>query len=169
MKKSTILISIILIFKLSIAQISVSSNASFISTKHSNLFETGIGGNIAIGILLKDRVNVEVGINNFWLNSAVNNYTLSDLSLNSKYIFLNNNIRPYLAMGIAYYRTKFDQPIGEPYKDYYFGVKPSVGLLIDTKLIDNLFVNVAYSYNYALNTSKDSFNEFDIGVFYYFE
>jgi outer membrane protein W len=96
------------------------------------------------------------------------NYQINHLTTRVKYSFLIKNIRPYIGIGVGYFQKKYDMPFSESYSEKGLGLNPSIGVIFNSNIAENLFFNTNISYYKVYTDHALDLYSFNIGLLYYF-
>lgn len=128
----------------------------------------GGGINLTIGYLVKNNFDCSITTENLWFSSMLDNFKINSTKTNFKYIILEKTVKPYIGLGVGYYRKSFDLPFASETKETGIGINPSIGTLINTKIVDGLNINAELSYVKVYTEHSISLINFNIGLLYYF-
>lgn len=122
-----------------------------------------------MGYTFDQRVDFSFVYTTYMYNS-ISEFGLNSKTAEAKFFFSNNNIRPYIGCGVGLFSKSITTNDLPAYKEDVWGYEPKVGVLLDSKILKNLFVDASVSYMYA----KTKFNapkaiNVAVGLKYYFE
>ncbi len=129
----------------------------------------GFGTGFLIGYLLQDKFNFDLGMSNLWMNSFLSNYQIGSLKANVKYNILQKSVKPYLGVGVGYFRKSFNGPFDEKIAENGIGIIPSVGVLFGIKSVKGLVLNTEFCYTKVFTEHQISLLNLNIGLLYYFD
>lgn len=129
----------------------------------------GIGVDLLIGYLVKQKLDFNISASNSWFNTFIEKYKISSLKTNVKYYILQKSVKPYIGFGSGYFHKSFKGPFETTFTENGIGIIPSIGVLFDTKMINGLFVNTEFSYCKIYTEHEVSLINFNIGLLYYFK
>ncbi|MCD6112149.1 MAG: hypothetical protein J7J86_02655 [Bacteroidales bacterium] len=170
MRKIVIFFCLIMITGFLNAQVYLGLNSKIaFPTSNYQEVDNGMGVDLLIGYLLKQKMDFNISISNLWLNSFIENYKISSVKANAKYYILQKSIKPYIDFGLGYFHKSFNGPFDKKFAEKGIGIIPSAGILFDLKIFNGLFLNTEFSYCKVLTEHKVSLIGFNIGILYYFE
>ena len=129
----------------------------------------GIGIDLLIGFLVKQKLDFNISANNSWFNTFIEKYKIRALNANIRYFILQKSLKPYIGFGTGYFHKSFKVPFETTFTENGIGIIPSIGVLFDTKMINGLFVNTEFSYYKIYTEHEVSLINFNIGILYYFK
>ncbi|MBE9467639.1 MAG: hypothetical protein IMY72_04865 [Bacteroidetes bacterium] len=138
----------------------------------------GAGWNFLLGYSINKKIDVDLKYSQlFFPNTFYDKYRISSISSSIKYFFNLKNCRPYLSIGAGYYLKKFDLFFSLKYEEKSLRICPSIGILADSKILKNLFVNTSLTYiksvhiisqNMDYHSKKIDLFNFNVGLLYFF-
>lgn len=156
MKRLIILFAIIIAAKSLSAQFQVGVNGSFevavAKTGGVRTYLTGPGLDISY-ILPQEKIVLGLGWQYRWMLAWSNNPTITSYNAYFRlYPFTKKQIRPYLEMGVGYYKSKevidFGGGSSLPFNEDGIAVKPSLGVTFPNNLIKNTFIDLSTFYQF---------------------
>lgn len=137
---------------------------------------THLGFNFGITYDITENIRAEVLLENIsntqkttvpFLGTIESRTTFTPVTVGASYLFLTDNIQPYVGVNLGMYRLKGE--VGSSSNsESYFGFHPKAGLSFE--VTDNLFIDAAFKYHLMFddgdNTSLIGGN---IGVMYIFD
>ena len=137
------------------AQFNVGANA--ILQLHQGDFKQATslayGGNASLGYTFDQMVDLSLVYSTYWYNSNPE-FGLNSKTVEIKFFFLNWSSRPYIGCGVGKFSKTITSSILPKYIENVWGFEPKAGILLDSKMLRNLFVDASVSY---LN-AKTKFN-----------
>jgi len=168
MKKIVLIIYLLTTVVLLNAQVYLGVNAKIVLPAGSfKEIDYGVGTDFLIGYLLQDKLNIDLCISNLWASSILYNYQMGYLKANIKYNILQNSVKPYLGIGLGYFRKTYS-PFSDKFYEYGIGVTPLVGILFDLESVKGLALNTQLSYNKIFTEHQTSMLNCKIGLLYNF-
>ena len=181
MKKIFLISTIIFLTAFSVkSQIFIGTTGELLApiSKFKDEVKYGVGGNFLLGYTINQKIDVDLEYSHlFFPNTFFDKYRISSVSSKIKYFFNLKYCRPYLSIGAGYYFKKFDLPFSQKYEEKSFGISPSIGILTDSKIIKNLFVNTSLIYiktlhiisqDVAFPSKQIELINFNVGFLYFF-
>lgn len=129
----------------------------------------GIGVDLLIGYLVKQKLDFNISASNSWFNTFIEKYKIRALNANIRYFIIQKSLKPYIEFGTGYFHKSFKGPFETTFTENGIGIIPSIGILFDSKMVDGLFVNTEFSYCKIYTKHEVSLINFNIGLLYYFE
>lgn len=111
------------------------------------------GVNASLGYTFDQRVDLSIAYSTYLYNSNPE-FGLNSKTVEIKFFFLNGNSRPYIGCGVGKFSKTITSSILPKYIENVWGFEPKAGILLDSKMLRNLFVDASVSY---LN-AKTKFN-----------
>jgi len=168
MKRIIFISTFLLITLLANAQLFIGVNTigSF-STGQNQFINYGGGGNINVGYLVKNKIDLIANFEKQWFSVFGDKYELSSISGIVKYYPFDKLIKPYLGFGIGYFHSYLELPDFE-LSEYVIGFSPKIGILFKTNLSENLFVNTEFSYKKIFTRNNINLISLNFGIRYLF-
>ena len=181
MKKIFLISTIIFLTAFSVkSQIFIETTGELLSpvSKFKDEVNYGAGGNFLFGYSINQKFDVDFEYSHlFFPNTFFNKYRISSYSSSIKYFFNLKNCRPYLSIGAGYYLKKIDLILSQKYEEKSLGICPSIGILTDSKILKNLFVNTSLTYiktlhiisqDVTFSSKQIELINFNVGFLYFF-
>ena len=73
-------------------------------------------------------------------------FSLNSKTAEAKFFFLNGNTRPYIGCGVGLFTEIFDSSPFPKQIENSWVLEPKIGVLLDSKVLKNLFVDASVSY-----------------------
>lgn len=156
MKRLIILFAIIIAAESLSAQFQVGVNGSFeiavAKTGGVRTYLTGPGLDISY-MLPQEKIVLGLGWQYRWMLEWPNNPIITSYNASFRlYPFTKKQIRPYLEMGLGYYKSKEDINFGDGstllINEDGIAVKPSIGATFPNNLIKNTFIDLSTFYQF---------------------
>ena len=112
-----------------------------------------IGGAASIGYTFDKRLDLSL-VYTLYNYSSGSAFGLNSKTVEAKFFFLNGDTRPYIGCGVGSFRKSITSSLLPKYVEDVWGFEPKAGILLDSKSLKDLFVDVSVSYMYA----KTKFN-----------
>lgn len=145
MKKIFLISIIITITVFSVkSQVFIGTTGELLSpvSKFKDEVKYGAGVNFILGYSINQKIDVDLEYSHlFFPNTFFDKYKISSYSSSIKYFFNLKNCSPYLSIGAGYYLKKIDLILSQKYEEKSLGICPSIGILTNSKILKNLFVN----------------------------
>jgi len=132
--------------------------------------DNGIALELMLGYSLKEKIDVSISADYRWLNSFAPNYKINSFEFNTNYYFINGTLRPFMGLSGGYYIKSFDAAFYEKrYIEKGPGIKPHVGCLFDSNILNGLKVSTQLYYNKIFTEHQISLFGLNLGLLYYFQ
>lgn len=169
MKKLVSIAAFILIQFLGHAQFNVGANINLqLPQKDYKIMSTfGYGGSVSMGYNFKQTVDLSFVYSIFDYTGMIKGLCLNSKTAELKFFLLKKTIRPYIGCGAGMYQkvNKISSTIIVVKNDW--GLEPKIGLLLDSKILTDLFVDTSVSYfkTKIKHNTPEAFN-LSIGLMY---
>jgi opacity protein-like surface antigen len=170
MKKNFLIVFMIFsVIGLSEAQLYTGLNAKMaIPVQHEeNVSRYGGGGGILIGYSFHPNADIQMGVNNSWFNSIAEGYQIRSALANVRYYLFRSFVNPYVGIGGGYFHSRIETPL-TPLTENAPGIIPALGILFNTHIHENLFVDTEISYNKIFFDKEIDLLQLNIGIRYVF-
>jgi len=84
----------------------------------------------------------------YMYNSRIE-FGLNSKTAEAKFFFFSGNTRPYIGCGVGLFSKSITTNYLPEYTEDVWGYELKVGVLLDSKILRNLFVDASVSYMYA--------------------
>ncbi len=170
MKKIILISAFLFISSFSFSQMYTGFNANYVFSPTSSEIDGGLGLNVLLGYSFQKRLDIDLSYNNLWISSMISdNYQINHLTTRVKYSFLIKKVRPYLGIGIGYFQKKFDMPFNDSYNEKGLGINPSIGIIFNSNIMQNMFFNTKISYYKIFTAHAINIFSVNFGLLYYFD
>jgi len=145
------------------AQFNVGGNAilQFPQGHFKNISTLSYGGSVSFGYSFAQRLELSLVYTGYGYKGGLSQgFSLNSKTVEAKFFFLNGNTRPYIGCGVGRFTETFDNIGMFPKQiENKWGLEPKAGVLMDSKMLRNLFVDASLSW------FRDDFSERDLNAF----
>lgn len=106
---------------------------------------TAFGGCASVGYTFDQRLDLSIVYSLYKYNNR-QELGFDSKTLEAKFFFFNENIRPYIGCGVGLYTKTIDFGNLPKKTENVWGFEPKVGILLDSKIVTNLFIDTSVSY-----------------------
>jgi outer membrane protein W len=110
-----------------------------------NISKLGYGGSASIGYTFAQRVDLSFVYTRYEYTSSADFFKLNSKTVEAKFFFLNGNTRPYIGCGVGLFSETFVSDTFPRQTENNWGFEPKAGILLDSKLMKDLFVDGSIS------------------------
>ena len=164
MKKILFLLAFLCVQTFSQAQFNVGANGilQFLQGDFKQETPLAYGGSVSVGYTFDQRVDLSLVYTTYMYNSR-QEFGLNSKTVEAKFFFLKENTRPYIGCGVGLFSKSITTGNLPVYKENVWGFEPKAGVLLDSKILKNLFVDTSVSFMYA-NTKFNSPKAFNLAA-----
>lgn len=148
MKKTLFLFTLLSFHTIVLAQFNVGINAIFQLPQGNfkNISKLGYGGCAAVGYTFDQRIELSFVYTRYGYPGSSDFLKLNSKTVEAKFFFLSGNSRPYIGCGVGLFTEKFDWKPNPTIIKSNWGFEPKTGVLLNSKLLKNLFVDASVSW-----------------------
>ncbi len=111
-----------------------------------NISKLGYGGSASVGYTFAKRFDLSFVYTRYGYSGSIDFFKLNSKTAEVKFFFLTGRARPYIGCGVGIF-TEFFEYLSFPRQtDNRWGIDPKIGVLLDTRILKNLFINASISY-----------------------
>ncbi|MDP3431815.1 MAG: OmpW family outer membrane protein [Bacteroidota bacterium] len=164
MKKILFLLAFLCVQTFSQAQFNVGANGilQFLQGDFKQETSLAYGGSVSVGYTFDQRVDLSLVYTTYMYNSR-QEFGLNSKTAEAKFFFFKESTRPYIGCGVGIYSKSITSDDLPKYIENVWGFEPKAGVLLDSKILKNLFVDASVSYMYA-NTKFNSPKAFNLSA-----
>lgn len=131
------------------AQLNIGGNAilQLPQGQFKNISKFGYGGSASIGYTFAQRVDLSIVYTSYGYTGALGqDFRLNSKTVEAKFFFLNGNTRPYIGCGVGRFTEVFNMDPFPRREENRWGLEPKAGVLTESKMIKNLFIDASASW-----------------------
>jgi len=163
MKKILLLFAFLWVQTFVHAQFNVGANAIVQFPQGDFKFSSLVsyGGSASVGYTFDQRVDLSFVYTAYFYD--MHNFDINSKMVEAKFFFFNGNARPYIGCGVGIFSKTIPFRYAPQERENVWGYEPKVGILLDSKMLRNLFIDASVTY-FKANTKFNDPQAFNVAV-----